>query len=54
MFQKKFVEEIKTHFAINQQLIPPPRKPWRLWDNAKKYGRIRQTTLGNILRRRKY
>jgi hypothetical protein len=23
MFQKKFVEKIKTHFAINQ-LIPPP------------------------------
>jgi len=41
MFQKKAVEEIKTHILC---LVPFFRKSRRLWVNVEKYGRAGQTT----------
>jgi hypothetical protein len=41
-------ENQNTHFMFNNLF---PRKPCRLWDNVEKYGRVRQATDDNIIRR---
>jgi hypothetical protein len=44
----KFVEKIKTHFMFEDFFF---RKSCHLWDYVQKYGRDRQTTDDNIMRR---
>jgi hypothetical protein len=44
----KFVEKIKTHILCSITFF---RKSCRLWDNVEKYGRTRQATDDNIIRR---
>jgi hypothetical protein len=48
LFQTKVVEKIKTHILCS---IIFSWKSCRLWDNVKNYGRARQATDGNIIRR---
>ena len=48
MFQVNVAEKIKTHILRS---IPCSRKSCRLWENVEKYGRARQATGGNIIRR---
>jgi hypothetical protein len=48
MFQTKVVEKIKTHILRS---ITFSLKSCRLWDNVEKYGRVRQTSDDNIIRR---
>jgi len=51
MFQAKVVEKTKTHLRFNK-FFPPKIVPFmRLC--GKKYGRVRQATGGNKMRRRK-
>jgi len=47
----KTVDEIKTHFMFNNVFS---RKSCRLWDNVGKYGRARQATDDNIIRRMRF
>jgi len=49
MFQTEVAENTKTH--ISRSITPPPRKSRHLWDSVKKYGRVRQVTDNNIIRR---
>jgi hypothetical protein len=49
MFQTKDVEKIRTQILCS--IIFPPRKSYRWWDNVEKYGRTRQATGDNIIRR---
>jgi hypothetical protein len=51
MFQTKVVEKTKTHILCSIALF---RKSCRLWDNVKKYGRARQATDDNIIRRMRF
>jgi hypothetical protein len=44
----KVVEKIETHILYSITFF---RKSWRLWDNVEKYGRARQATDDNIIRR---
>jgi hypothetical protein len=48
MSQTKAVDEIKTHISCSITFF---RKFCRLWDNVEKYGRARQATDDNIIRR---
>jgi hypothetical protein len=48
----KIVEEIKTHILC--PIIFFLQKSCRLWDNVEKYGRARQATDGNIIRRMRF
>jgi hypothetical protein len=50
IFQTKAVEKIKTIL----RLITFFRKSCRLWDNVEKYGRARQATGDNIIRRMRF
>jgi hypothetical protein len=51
MLQTKVVEQIKnTHFMFSNFF----RKSCRRWDNVEKYGRTRQATDGNIIRRMRF
>jgi hypothetical protein len=50
-FQAKAVEKIKTYILC---LITFFRKSCRLWDNVEKYGRARQATDDNIIRRMRF
>jgi hypothetical protein len=51
MFQTKFVEKIKTHILCS---VTCSRKAFRLWDNVEKYGRSRQATDDNTIRRMRF
>jgi len=42
-FQTNVVQKIKTHI-LRAVTSPPPRKPYRLWDNVEKYCREGQAT----------
>jgi hypothetical protein len=48
MFLTKFVAKSNTHFMFNNFF---PRKSCRLWDNVEKYGRTREATDDNTIRR---
>jgi hypothetical protein len=48
IFRRKVVEKIKTHILYS---ITFSRKSCRLWDNVEKWGRARQATDENIIRR---
>ena len=48
MLQTNVLEKIKTHILCS---ITSFRKPCSLWDNVEKYGRARQATEDNIMRR---
>jgi hypothetical protein len=51
MFQTKFVQKVKTHILCS---ITFSQKSCRLSDNVEKYGRARQTTDDNIIRRMRF
>jgi hypothetical protein len=51
MFQTKVVQKIKTHILCS---ITFSRKSYRLWDNVENYGRARQATDDNIIRRMRF
>jgi hypothetical protein len=51
MFQTKVVGKIKTHILCSITFF---RKSCRLWDNVEKYGRARQATDDNIIRRMRF
>ena len=45
--EKKVVDEVKTHILFSIFFF---RKPYRLWDDAEKYGTSRQATDENTVR----
>jgi hypothetical protein len=51
MFETKVVEKIKTHILCSIMFF---QKSCRLWDNVEKYGRARQATDDNIIRRMRF
>jgi hypothetical protein len=51
IFHTKVIEKIKTHILCSITFF---RKSCRLWDNVEKYGRCRQATDGNIIRRMRF
>jgi hypothetical protein len=51
MFQTKVVEKTKTHFIFNNYFF---RKSSLLLDNVEKYGRARQATDDNTIRRMRF
>jgi hypothetical protein len=51
MFQKIVLEKIKTHILRSKTFF---RKSCRLWDNVEKFGRARQATDDNIIRRMRF
>ena len=50
MFQTKLVEKIKADILC---LVICLRKSYHLWDNVERYGKARQVTGGNTIRRKK-
>jgi hypothetical protein len=52
MFQTKVVEEIKTYILCSKIFFSG--KLCCLWDNVEKYGRARQATDDNIIRRMRF
>jgi hypothetical protein len=48
MLQTKVVQKIKTHTLYSTTL---PLKSFHFWDNMEKYGRVRQPTEENTIRR---
>jgi hypothetical protein len=51
MFQIKVTEKIKTNVLCSVKFS---RKSCLLWDSVEKYGRARQATDGNIIRRMRF
>jgi hypothetical protein len=51
-FQTNVVEKIKTHILCSITFFF--KKSYRLWDNVEKYGRARQATDDNIIRRTRF